>query len=132
VITGLNHIGIAVSSLEAQLPFYRDVLGLELIGIETVSDQKVKTALLRVGEVTIELLEPTDPDSPIAAFIDQRGEGIHHLAYETDDIEGQLADMKARNIRLVDETPRPGAHGTQIAFLHPKATGRVLSELTQV
>ena len=132
MITGINHIGIAVSSLEAHLPFYQDVLGLELIGMEMVEDQKVKTALFRVGSVTIELLEPTSENSSIAKYIEKRGEGMHHIAYQTDDIQSQLEDLKTRNIDLIDETPRPGAHGTRIAFIHPKSSGKVLSELTEV
>ena len=132
MIRKLNHIGIAVGSLEAQIPFYRDVLGLELKGIEEVSDQQVRTALFLCGEVNIELLEPTSPESPIAKFLEKRGEGIHHLAYQTDDIPREIEGLKKREIRMIDETPREGAHGTKIAFIHPKSSGGVLSEITQV
>ncbi len=129
MITKINHIGIAVRSLEEHIPFYRDVLGLQLIGREEVADQKVKTANFAVGEVRIELLEPTAQDSPIAKFIAKRGEGMHHIAYESDDIEGDLAGFKNKHIQLIDEQPRPGAHNTLIAFLHPKSTGKVLTEI---
>jgi methylmalonyl-CoA/ethylmalonyl-CoA epimerase len=127
----VNHIGIAVSSLEDQVPFYRDVLGLEEIGREEVPSQQVKVAMFRAGEVRIELLEPTTDESPIAKHIAKKGEGIHHIAYETEDIEASLAALKRQEIRLIDETPREGANGTKIAFLHPKSTGKVLTELCQ-
>ena len=127
----INHIGIAVQSIEASLPFYRDVLGMAFEGTEEVAEQKVRVAFLGVGESRIELLEPTASDSPVAKFLEKNGEGIHHLAYEVDDLEQTLAGLKAQNVRLIDETPRRGAHGTRIAFLHPKATGSVLTELCQ-
>jgi methylmalonyl-CoA/ethylmalonyl-CoA epimerase len=130
VIQKINHIGIAVSSLEAHLPFYRDVLKLEYQGTETVPDQKVRLAVFRVGEVSIELLEPTAPDSPIAGFIEKRGEGVHHLAYQVDEIEAQIAGLQAAGVQMIDEKPRDGAHGTRIAFLHPKSSGTILTELT--
>ena len=132
MIQKINHIGIAVSSLEAHLPFYRDVLKLEYQGTQTVPDQKVRLAVFRVGEVSIELLEPTAPDSPIAGFIEKRGEGVHHLAYQVDEIEAQIAGLRAAGVQMIDEKPRGGAHGTRIAFLHPKSSGKVLTELTQV
>ena len=132
MISNINHIGIAVSSLEAHIPFYRDVLKLEMLGIEEVAEQQVKVALFRVGEVNLELLEPTSPESPIARFIEKRGEGLHHLAYETGDIAAALEGLKKKNIQLIDEQPRSGAHGTQIAFIHPKSCGRVLTELTEI
>ncbi len=125
----INHIGIAVSSIEEHAPFYRDVLGLEELGMEEVADQKVKVAMFRIGEARIELLEPTSGDSPIARFIEKKGEGFHHIAYETEDIESTLDFLKSREIGLIDEKPRSGAHGTHIAFLHPKSTGRVLTEI---
>ncbi len=131
MITQINHIGIAVRSLEEQVPFYRDVLGLPYLGQEVVEDQKVKVAMFQVGEVKIELLEPTDPSSPIAGFLEKKGEGIHHLAFQTDDIKQQLEDLKRKNVRLIDEQPRLGAHQTQIAFIHPGATGKVLMEICQ-
>ncbi|MHB2154204.1 methylmalonyl-CoA epimerase [Calditrichota bacterium GD2] len=131
MITKINHIGIAVHSLEEQVPFYRDVLGLNYLGEEIVEDQKVRVAMFKVGEVKIELLEPTDPSSPIAAFLSKKGEGIHHVAFQTDNIEEQLNDLKNKQIRLIDEQPRIGAHQTKIAFIHPKASGKVLMEICQ-
>ena len=127
----LNHIGIAVHSIEESIPFYRDVMGMEFEGTEVVEEQKVKVAFLAVGDSRIELLEPTSPDSPVAKFLEKKGEGTHHLAYEVADIEAVLADLKAKGVRLIDETPRSGAHGTRIAFLHPKSTGGVLTEICQ-
>ena len=132
MIDKINHIGIAVSSLEDHIPFYRDVLKLEMLGREEVAEQQVKVALFRVGEVKMELLEPTSAESPIARFIEKRGEGIHHIAYETGNIAGALESLTKKGIRLIDEQPRRGAHGTQIAFIHPKSCGRVLTELTEI
>lgn len=131
MIRKIDHIGIAVSSLEAHIPFYKDVLKLEYRGTEIVADQKVRLAVFRVGEVNLELLEPTAPDSPIAGFIEKRGEGVHHLAYQVDEIEAQIQSLKAAGIEMLDQKPRAGAHGSRIAFLHPKSSGRILTELTQ-
>ena len=131
MIRKINHVGIAVSSLDEHIPFYRDVLGLTFAGTEEVPGQKVRVAMFQVGEVKIELLEPLSEESPIAKFIEKKGEGIHHLAYETDDIENELEGMKAKEIRLIDEEPRHGAHGSRIAFLHPRSSGKVLTELCQ-
>lgn len=130
-VNKISHVGIAVTDLDQQKLFYRDVLGLELLGEEEVADQRVKVAVFRAGQVRIELLEPTDPGSPIARFIDKRGQGIHHIAYEVDDLDGALAEMKQREIRLIDKQPRAGAEGQRIAFAHPKATFGVLTELCQ-
>lgn len=132
MITKINHIGIAVTRLDDQIPFYRDILQLEFKGIEEVPDQKVRVAMFQVGDVQIELLEPTSPDSPIARFIENRGEGIHHIAYQSDDIESDIHAFLAKNIRMIDEQPRAGAHGTRIAFLHPKSSGKVLTEICQI
>lgn len=129
MIIRLAHIGIAVRSLEEHVPFYRDVLHLTLQGIEEVPEQKVRVAMFRIGESTIELLEPTTPDSSIASFLEERGEGLHHLAYESDDIVAQIADLKSHGVTMVDELPRRGAHGTAIAFLHPSSSGKVLTEI---
>lgn len=131
MISKINHIGIAVESLGKHIPFYRDVLGLEMIGEDIVPEQKVKVAMFRVGNVQIELLEPSGDDSPIAAYLEKKGEGIHHIAYETDDVAAEIETMKHNDIRMIDEQPRNGAHGTRIAFLHPKSSGRVLTELCQ-
>ncbi|AMV73906.1 methylmalonyl-CoA epimerase [Desulfuromonas carbonis] len=127
----INHIGIAVKSLEASLPFYRDILGMKFEGTEEVAEQKVRVAFLAVGESRIELLEPTAEDSPVARFLEKNGEGIHHLAYQVEDLAAALARLKEQGVRLVDEVPRRGAHGTRIAFLHPKASGGVLTELCE-
>ncbi len=131
MIKKINHIAIAVRSLEEHIPFYRDVLNLEYRGTEVVEDQMVRLAVFRIGEVQIELLEPTGPDSPISAFIDKKGEGMHHISYQVDDIEKQIIELKQKQVRMIDEIPRSGAHGSRIAFLHPKSSARVLTELTQ-
>jgi methylmalonyl-CoA/ethylmalonyl-CoA epimerase len=127
----ISHIGIAVISIDEALPFYRDVLGLEFEGTEVVEEQKVKVAFLAIGESRIELLEPTAPDSPVAKFLEKNGPGIHHLAYQVDGLEWRLAALKEQGVRLIDESPRLGAHHTRIAFLHPKASGGVLTELCE-
>jgi len=127
----ISHIGIAVRDLEAALPLYTDVLGLSLEGVETVESEGVKVAFLRIGETRIELLEPLGPDSPIASFLEKRGEGIHHIALEVDGIEERLSLLSEKGIRLINERPKQGAHGARIAFLHPKATGGVLYELCE-
>lgn len=127
----INHIGIAVQSLEASIPFYRDALSMPFQGIEEVAEQKVRVAMLQVGESKIELLEPTSPDSPVAKFLDKNGPGIHHIAYEVADIEVAIAHLTASGARMIDEQPRIGAHGSLIAFVHPKSSGGVLTELCQ-
>ena len=127
----INHIGIAVQSLESTLPFYRDALGMPFHGTEEVAEQKVKVAMLGIGESKIELLEPTGPESPIAKFLEKNGPGIHHIAYEVEDIKAAIARMKAQGARMIDEVPRCGAHGTSIAFVHPKSSNGVLTELCQ-
>lgn len=130
-ITHIEHIGIAVKSIEEQLPYYEDVLGLKCYNIETVEDQKVKTAFFKVGQTKIELLEPTDEESTVAKFIEKRGEGIHHIAYATNNVNEALKEVEAKGVRLIDKEARPGAEGLQIAFLHPKSTGSVLTELCE-
>ncbi len=132
MLTKINHIGIAVKSLDETVPFYRDSLGMALAGIEEVAEQKVRVAMLRVGESLIELLEPTSEDSPVAKFIEKNGAGIHHIAYEVADIEAAIAKLCAEGARMIDEKPRNGAHGTRIAFVHPKSSHGVLTELCQV
>lgn len=126
----INHIGIAVRSLDERLAVYR-ALGLEVGGEEEVASQKVRVVFLPVEGTRIELLEPTAPDSPIATFIEKKGEGLHHLCFEVDDIRATMAEMKAKGFQLLADEPRPGAHGTQVCFLHPKSTGGVLIELCQ-
>jgi len=127
----ISHIGIAVASIEEASPFYRDVLGMEFEGTEVVAEQKVKVAFFAVGESRIELLEPTDDDSPVAKFLERNGPGVHHVAYEVADLEQRLAALKAEGVRLIDESPRTGAHNTRIAFMHPRASGGVLTELCE-
>lgn len=127
----INHIGIAVQSLDTTLPFYRDALGMAFKGEEVVVEQKVKVAMLQIGESKIELLEPTSPESPIAKFLEKNGPGIHHIAYEVDDIYAAIAHMQQQGARMIDESPRNGAHGTRIAFVHPKSSNGVLTELCQ-
>lgn len=130
-LTHIEHLGIAVKSIEASLPYYEKVLGLKCYNIEEVADQKVKTAFLKIGQTKIELLEPTSEDSTIAKFIANRGEGIHHIAFATDSVVDALANAAENGIRLIDTTPRKGAEGLNIAFLHPKSTGGVLTELCE-
>jgi methylmalonyl-CoA/ethylmalonyl-CoA epimerase len=127
----LDHIGIAVGDLSQALAFYRDALGLEVEPPEEVASQRVRAYFVPVGEATLELLEPTAPDSPIAKFIEKRGPGVHHVTLRVDDIREALARLKARGIRLIDESPRAGAEGALIAFVHPASTHGVLVELKQ-
>lgn len=127
----ISHIGIAVTNIEEATPFYRDVLGMKYEGCEIVAEQKVKVAFFAVGESRIELLEATEPDSPVAKFLEKNGPGVHHIAYEVADLEQRLLALKTAGLRLIDEVPRTGAHHTRIAFLHPKASGGVLTELCQ-
>jgi methylmalonyl-CoA/ethylmalonyl-CoA epimerase len=127
----IDHIGIAVGDLEASLAFFRDVLGLELEAPEEVPSQRVRAHFLQAGEAALELVEPTAGDSPIAKFVDRRGPGLHHVALRVDDIVAALAELKARGVRLIDEAPRPGAHNSLVAFIHPSSTHGVLVELKQ-
>jgi methylmalonyl-CoA/ethylmalonyl-CoA epimerase len=127
----LDHLGLAVHSLEEASCLYRDVLGLGCGGTEEIPDQKVRVTFFQIGEGRIELLEPTDKDSPIAKFLEKNGPGLHHVAYRVADLPATLAALKSAGVRLIDETPRSGAHGMQIAFAHPKGTGGVLTEFCQ-
>jgi len=127
----LNHIGIAVRSLDEQRPLYEKALGLEFEGLEEVPSQKVRVAFFRAGETRIELLEPTEEDSPIAKFLEKRGEGLHHMAFTVEDIEARIAELKESGLRMIDESPRPGSHQMKIAFIHPKSTSGVLTELCE-
>lgn len=125
----IDHLGIAVASIEAALPYYRDVLGLKLDHVEEVPAQKVKTAFFDIGGVWLELLEPTSPDSPIAKYLEKNPSGgLHHLAFLSDNVGDELAAVKGKGIKLIDEAPRGGAGGMNIGFLHPKATQGVLTE----
>jgi methylmalonyl-CoA/ethylmalonyl-CoA epimerase len=127
----VDHIGIAVQSIEATKQLYNGILGLEFAGSETVAEQKVTTAFFPVGDTEVELLESTAPDGPIAGFLEKRGEGVQHIAFRVANIEEALAELKAKGVRLIDEKPRRGAGGAKIAFLHPKSTYGVLVELCE-
>ena len=129
MIQSIDHLGIAVRSIDEAVPLYENALGLRCLGREEVASQRVKTAFFDVGGVHLELLEPTSPDSPIAKFIAERGEGIHHVAFRTDDIRGQLEKASSCGVRLIHPAPVEGAAGKLVAFLHPKSTRGVLTEL---
>jgi methylmalonyl-CoA/ethylmalonyl-CoA epimerase len=130
-ILKIDHLGIAVKSIDDGKNFWTGVLGLDFEGTETVEEQKVTTAFFPVGESEVELLESTADDGPVAKYIEKRGEGIQHVAFRVEDIEAALAELKEKGIRLIDETPRKGAGGGKIAFLHPKSTNGVLVELCE-
>ena len=131
-ISHIEHIGIAVKSIEEALPFYENVLGFECYKTEEVADQKVRTAFLKVGDTKLELLEPTSPDSTVAKFLETRGPGFHHMAYAVEDgVANALAECGEKSIRTIDVAPRAGADGMNIAFLHPKATQSILTELCE-
>ena len=130
-ISHIEHIGIAVKNIEESIKYYENILGLKCYAIEEVKDQKVKTAFFMVGQTKIELLESTDPEGPIGKFIEKKGEGVHHLAFAVKGIEDALAEMETKNVQLIDKTPRKGAEGLDIAFLHPKSTAGILTELCE-
>ena len=130
-VTRVDHIGIAVKDLAQAKKFYEEILGMKATGEEVVEEQKVKVCLISRGDSEVELLESTSPDGPIAKFIEKNGEGIQHLALRVDNIEAALEELKAKGVRLIDEKPRYGAGGASIAFIHPKATGGILLELSE-
>lgn len=130
-LSHIEHIGIAVTNLEASIKYYEEVLGLTCYAVEEVKDQKVKTAFFKLGQTKIELLESTDPEGPIGKFIEKRGQGVHHLAFAVKDIEGALKELDQKGISLIDKSPRRGAEGLDIAFLHPKSTHGVLMEICE-
>jgi len=130
-VTKLDHIGIAVKNMDEALAFYRDTLGITSVGTEVIEEQKVKVAFLPVGDTELELLESTAPDGPVAKFIEKRGEGIQHIALRVENIEEALGELKEKGFQLIDQKPRYGAGNAQIAFLHPKATGGILLELSE-
>ena len=127
----INHLGVATKGIDEALKFWEDALGLENVHTEVVEDQKVRVAMLPIGESRIELLEPTSEDSPISKFLEKRGGGIHHIAVEVENIEASLAQLKAKGARLIDESPRIGAEGCLVAFVHPSSANGVLLELVQ-
>lgn len=129
--THIEHIGIAVKDLNASIPYYENILGLKCYAIEEVKDQKVKTAFFMVGQTKIELLESTDPEGPIGKFLKKKGEGIHHIAFAVENIEKALEETAEKGVQLIDKTPRAGAEGMTIGFLHPKSTFGVLTEFCE-
>lgn len=129
--THIEHIGIAVKNIDDSILFYENVLGLKCYAVEEVLDQKVKTAFFMVGQTKIELLQSTDPEGPIGKFIEKKGEGIHHIAYAVEGVAEKLAALEQKGVQLIDKTPRKGAEGLKIGFLHPKSTGGVLIELCE-
>jgi methylmalonyl-CoA epimerase len=129
--TVVDHIGMAVRSIEESLKFWEGALGIHCHGVEEVAEQKVKTAFLPIRDTEIELLEGTAPDSPVSKFVEAKGEGIHHIAIRVENLEAALEELKAKGVRLIDEKPRCGAGGAKIAFVHPKASGGVLLELSE-
>jgi methylmalonyl-CoA/ethylmalonyl-CoA epimerase len=131
MLGAIDHTGIAVADLDVALRFYRDVLGLPLVHRETVAEQGVEAALLDVGESHVELIAPLGADTGVARFLEQRGPGLHHVAYRVDDIDAALASLSAAGVRLIDERPRTGIRGSRVAFVHPAATGGVLTEIVQ-
>ena len=130
-LTHIEHLGIAVKSLETAIPYYEEILGLKCYSIEEVADQKVKTAFFKIGQTKIELLESTSPEGTIAQFIEKRGEGIHHIAFATTGVQKALEEAESKGVRLIDKAPRKGAEGLNIAFLHPKSTCGALIELCE-
>jgi len=131
-LTHIEHIGIAVKNINEAKKYYEDVLGLKCYAVEEIKDQKVKTAFFMIGQTKIELLESTEPGGPIGKFIEKRGEGIHHIAFAAEGLEESIKELKDKNINLIDEHPKKGAEGMDIAFLHPKSTFGVLTELCSV
>lgn len=131
-LSRIDHLGIAVKSIDEVLPYFENTLGLKCYAIEEVADQKVKTAFLKIGEVKLELLEPTSPESAVAKFMENGGRGVHHVAFAVEDgVANALAECDAQGLRLIDKAPRPGAENMMIAFLHPKCTAGVLTELCE-
>lgn len=131
-VKSLNHVGIAVRSIDEQRSFYEESLGLKFEGLEDVPSQKVRVAFFRAGDVRIELVEPTAADSTVAKFLEKRGEGLHHLAFTVEDIEARIAELKQTGLRMIDNEPRAGSHHMQIAFVHPKSSFGVLTELCEL
>lgn len=130
-LTHIEHIGIAVKNIDESIKYYEDILGLKCYAIEEVKDQKVKTAFFKIGETKIELLESTSTDGPIAKFIEKKGEGVHHIAFAVNGLSQSLTELEGKGVQLIDKTPRKGAEGLNIAFLHPKSTQGVLTELCE-
>jgi methylmalonyl-CoA/ethylmalonyl-CoA epimerase len=132
MVKRIDHIAIAVHDIDEAAQFYTDILKLELSGVEVVAEQKTKVGFFKIGESNIELVQPTSEDSPLVKFLETRGPGIHHICLVVDDIEAEVKQLTKRGARMIDEKPRPGAHNTKVAFIHPKSSGGVLIELNQV
>jgi len=130
-ISHIEHIGIAVADLDEAIPFYEETLGLKCYAVEEVKDQKVKTAFFKVGQTKIELLQSTDPEGPVGKFVEKKGQGVHHIAFAVDGLAESLPELEEKGVRLIDKTPRKGAEGLNIGFLHPKSTFGVLTELCE-
>jgi methylmalonyl-CoA/ethylmalonyl-CoA epimerase len=128
----INHIAIAVNNIDEAAKFYQNVLGLNLTGVEVVTAQKTKVGFFKIGESNIELVQPAEPDSPLAKFLETKGQGIHHVCFEVDDVETEVKAFLEKGAALIDQKPRPGAHNTKVAFVHPKSSGGVLIELCEL
>jgi len=127
----MDHVAIAVNNLEEAAKFYQSILGLTLSGVEVVTAQKTKVGFLKIGEVNIELVQPAEPDSPLVKFLESKGQGIHHICFEVDDVEAEVKSYLEKGATMIDQKPRPGAHNTKVAFVHPKSSGGVLIELNE-
>jgi methylmalonyl-CoA/ethylmalonyl-CoA epimerase len=132
MIKRIDHIAIAVNDIDDVARFYTDTLKLDLSGVEVVTEQRTKVGFLRIGESNIELVQPSSDDSPLVKFLETRGPGIHHICFEVEDIQKEVEELKKQGVRMIDETPRPGAHNTRVAFIHPKSSGGVLIELNEL
>jgi len=130
-LTHIEHLGIAVKSLKTAIPYYEEMLGLKCYAVEEVAEQKVKTAFFKIGQTKIELLESTDPEGPVGKFIEKKGEGVHHIAFATENLQESLDTLAEKGLTLIDKSPRKGAEGLNIGFLHPKSTFGVLTELCE-
>lgn len=128
----INHIAIAVNNIEEATKFYQEVMGLTLSGVEVVTAQKTKVGFFKIGESNIELVQPAEPDSPLVKFLETKGQGIHHICFEVEDVEAEVKDYLDKGATLIDQKPRPGAHNTKVAFIHPKSSSGVLIELCEL
>jgi len=128
----INHIAVAVNNLEEAAKFYQTILGLDLSGVEVVSAQKTKVGFFKIGESNIELVQPAEPDSPLVKYLETKGPGIHHICFEVDDVEAEVKAFLEKGATMVDQKPRPGAHSTKVAFVHPKSSSGVLIELCEL
>jgi methylmalonyl-CoA/ethylmalonyl-CoA epimerase len=128
----INHVAIAVENIEEAAGFYQDILGLELSGVEVVAAQKTRVGFLKIGESNIELVQPSEPDSPLVKFLETKGQGIHHICFEVDDVEAEVKALLEKGAKLIDQKPRDGAHNTKVAFVHPKSSSGVLIELCEL